>query len=125
MNIDPLRIGRQAVEDSLGQKVVVDHFPLASAGQPLKDQQRADAMYDQDARKASGNPYAPFASRLDWEVARWAKLRGPGSNALSELLGIDGVRYPALYCCQKLTMPIDTRISDALVQESERTQPNH
>ncbi|CDO69394.1 hypothetical protein BN946_scf185040.g7 [Trametes cinnabarina] len=35
--------------------------------------------------------YAPFRSRIDWEVARWAKMRGPGSNAGSELLGIDGL----------------------------------
>ncbi|KAF9474258.1 hypothetical protein BDN70DRAFT_815973 [Pholiota conissans] len=28
---------------------------------------------------------------MEWEVARWAKLRGPGSTAFSELLEIDGV----------------------------------
>jgi len=35
--------------------------------------------------------WAPFSTRRDWEVARWAKLRGPSSTALSELLEIDGV----------------------------------
>jgi hypothetical protein len=35
--------------------------------------------------------WAPFTTRLEWEVARWAKLRGPSSTALSELLKIDGV----------------------------------
>jgi hypothetical protein len=35
--------------------------------------------------------WAPFSTRLEWEVARWAKLRGPSSTALSELLQIDGV----------------------------------
>jgi hypothetical protein len=35
--------------------------------------------------------WAPFSTRLEWEVARWAKLRGPSSTALSELLKIDGV----------------------------------
>lgn len=35
--------------------------------------------------------FAPFLSKLDWEVARWAKLRGPGSTAFSELMGIEGV----------------------------------
>jgi len=40
------------------------------------------------------NSYAPFASKLDWEVVRWAKMQGPGSNALTELLHIDGVRFP-------------------------------
>ncbi|KIJ67367.1 hypothetical protein HYDPIDRAFT_84908 [Hydnomerulius pinastri MD-312] len=38
-----------------------------------------------------GNLYAPFTSRLDYEVARWAKLRGQGSTAFSDLLGIEGV----------------------------------
>ena len=28
---------------------------------------------------------------MDWEIAKWAKLRGPGSNACSELLQIPGL----------------------------------
>ena len=35
--------------------------------------------------------WAPFSTRTEWELARWAKLRGPSSTALSELLKIDGV----------------------------------
>jgi hypothetical protein len=35
----------------------------------------------------------PFISKMDWEIARWAKLRGPGSTAFSELLSIDGVGF--------------------------------
>lgn len=35
--------------------------------------------------------WAPFSTRTEWEIARWAKLRGPSSTALSELLKIDGV----------------------------------
>ncbi|KAK7676579.1 hypothetical protein QCA50_020455 [Cerrena zonata] len=38
------------------------------------------------------NIWAPFNSKLDWELARWAKLRGPGANALTELLKIKGFR---------------------------------
>lgn len=37
------------------------------------------------------NLYAPFASQLDWEVARWAKIRGPGSTSFTELIALDGV----------------------------------
>ncbi|KAG2148156.1 uncharacterized protein EDB93DRAFT_1240504 [Suillus bovinus] len=37
------------------------------------------------------NPYAPFNSRVDWEVARWAKLCGPTSTAFLDLLTINGV----------------------------------
>ncbi|RDX49827.1 hypothetical protein OH76DRAFT_1350331 [Lentinus brumalis] len=33
--------------------------------------------------------YHPFASKLDWQVARWAKMRGPGSTVVTELLEID------------------------------------
>ncbi|KAJ7789675.1 hypothetical protein B0H14DRAFT_3502730 [Mycena olivaceomarginata] len=29
---------------------------------------------------------------MDWEVARWAKLRGSGSTAFTDLLHIEGVR---------------------------------
>ena len=35
--------------------------------------------------------WAPFSTRMEWEIARWAKLRGPSSTALSELLKIGGV----------------------------------
>ena len=45
--------------------------------------------YQDDA--SATNPYALFSSKLDWEVARWVKLRGPGSTATSKLTGIDGV----------------------------------
>jgi hypothetical protein len=37
------------------------------------------------------NPYAPFLSRTDWEIAKWGKLRGPSSTAFTELLEIPGV----------------------------------
>ncbi|KAJ3859414.1 hypothetical protein EV359DRAFT_75619 [Lentinula novae-zelandiae] len=37
------------------------------------------------------NRWAPFTSRMDWEVAHWAKMRGTGSTAFSDLLAIHGV----------------------------------
>ncbi|KIL55290.1 hypothetical protein M378DRAFT_49930, partial [Amanita muscaria Koide BX008] len=37
------------------------------------------------------NEYAPFLSKLDWELARWAKVHGPSSSALTQLLQIEGV----------------------------------
>ncbi|KAJ3990986.1 hypothetical protein F5050DRAFT_1802251 [Lentinula boryana] len=39
------------------------------------------------------NIWAPFVSKMDWELAHWAKLRGAGSTAFSDLLAIDG-DYP-------------------------------
>ncbi len=40
---------------------------------------------------SQANAYAPFASCLDWEIAKWAKLRGPSSTAFTEMMAIDGV----------------------------------
>ena len=88
--------GRESIEKALRQHIVVDRFPLPTAGIPHEEEHRAshvDVQYESRLEgSAASDPYAPFASRLDWEVARWAKLRGPGSTALSELLSIDGVR---------------------------------
>ncbi|KAF8871617.1 hypothetical protein BD779DRAFT_1453764, partial [Infundibulicybe gibba] len=39
----------------------------------------------------TNNPYSPFASKIEWEIARWAKFRGPSSTAFTELMGIDGL----------------------------------
>lgn len=56
-------------------------------------QHLAYVRYSDDLRvEDSPSEWAPFLTRMDWEVARWSKLRGPSSTALSELLKIDGVR---------------------------------
>ncbi|KAJ6453294.1 hypothetical protein C8R47DRAFT_1254400 [Mycena vitilis] len=34
---------------------------------------------------------ATFTSRVDWEIAKWAKLRGSTSKAFTDLLSIDGI----------------------------------
>jgi len=39
----------------------------------------------------SDNPYAPFASKMEWEIACWAKLWGPSSMAFTGLMGIKGI----------------------------------
>ncbi|KAI0043845.1 hypothetical protein FA95DRAFT_1497959 [Auriscalpium vulgare] len=44
------------------------------------------------AGQDEANLYAPFRSKLEWEIARWAKMRGPTSTAFTELLQIDEVR---------------------------------
>ncbi|KAG1827144.1 uncharacterized protein BJ212DRAFT_1294494 [Suillus subaureus] len=38
------------------------------------------------------NIYAPFTSKIDWEMAQWAKLQGPSSTAFSDLLSIESTR---------------------------------
>lgn len=58
----------------------------------------AAAGYGQYATQlgSEANPWAPFASKMDWEVAQWAKMRGPGSTAFTELLEIEGVSLVAI-----------------------------
>ncbi|CDO72219.1 hypothetical protein BN946_scf184970.g71 [Trametes cinnabarina] len=45
-------------------------------------------VYGSALEGSNTNVYAPFLSALDWGVARWAKMRGPGSTAVTELLDI-------------------------------------
>ena len=58
-------------------------------------------MYKQNI--ASDNVYAPFPSRLDWEIARWAKAHGTTLTAVLELLKIPGVNHNQIPKCQLLT----------------------
>ncbi|KAG1786942.1 uncharacterized protein HD556DRAFT_1313146 [Suillus plorans] len=73
-------------------RVHVVSYPDHRAGQPISQAeiQNANAMYASSIDGAE-NPYAPFHSQMDWEIARWAKLRGLSSTAFSDLLSIDGV----------------------------------
>jgi len=77
-----------------------EHHRNSRAGRPV--QQRGpntplgplDNLYSANIG-SDDNPWAPFQSKLDWEVAKWAKMRGAGSNAFTELLAIDGVGVQA------------------------------
>jgi hypothetical protein len=84
---------RGGYEEGLKSDPFVVKFP-GMAGNSHMVNQNADtvaaAETHQDNDPAT-NPFAPFLSKLDWEVARWAKLRGPGSTAFSELMGIESV----------------------------------
>ena len=55
---------------------------------------RVQDNYSGYRRKVSGGKecgFEPFSSKIDWKFAKWAKTRGPGSTAVSELLKIDRV----------------------------------
>ena len=78
---------RGGYEEDLKSDPFIVKFP-GTAGASSMNNENADT-YQENA--PAGNPFAPFLSKLDWEVARWAKLRGPGSTAFSELMGIEGV----------------------------------
>ena len=91
-------VGRQNIENHLRQKITVqkfgDKFPLSNAGVPITSSHSGDSpsnLYNSNTTGSDSNPYAPFADHMNWEIAHWAKLRGPGSTAVSELLSIDQV----------------------------------
>ncbi|KAJ7940028.1 hypothetical protein B0H13DRAFT_1586701 [Mycena leptocephala] len=91
----PSREARKAAEDRFHRKPIVEKYPSASAGRPISS--AASKTSEQAYKSSLGNstdvnPYAPFNSKMDWEIAKWAKLRGSGSTAFADLLHIDGVR---------------------------------
>ncbi|OJT07538.1 hypothetical protein TRAPUB_1634 [Trametes pubescens] len=91
------RASRQAAENNLRRKTFIVRYaqPLPSSGHRAilgqRTQRPAYSAYKARIDAEGSNPWAPFQSQLDWEVARWAKTRGPGSTALTELLAIKGL----------------------------------
>ena len=78
----------------------LDRYPSNAAGHPVSTSFMPDANHryaeqltcQVDASSGGArNPYWPFTSQLDWEVAYWAKIHGPGSIAVSELFDINSV----------------------------------
>lgn len=92
-----LSIGHQNLENQLHQPIAVtkitDSYPKSGAGAPVSDTRGQDifSAYKSQISDPTDNPYASFSDKMNWDIARWAKLRGPGSNALGELLKIEGV----------------------------------
>ncbi|KAG1737132.1 uncharacterized protein EDB91DRAFT_1237953 [Suillus paluster] len=70
---------------------VVVPYPDPRAGQKITCCRAANAEYEAHLANEEENLYHPFAFKMEWEVARWAKLRGLSSMALSDLLAIEGV----------------------------------
>ena len=66
-------------------KLTIDSFPHGSPGAPIPGALQGQSEYQ--SRSVQGaSPWAPFQSQCDWDVALWAKTRGPSSTALTELL---------------------------------------
>ena len=95
--LDPVHSNWHESHNRLTRKPTIWLFndrPDRNAGAPLEDMTKTSYETYQDALpKANSVPniWAPFASKIDWEIAMWAKLRGPSSTALSELLNVEGV----------------------------------
>ena len=70
--------------------VEVERFLFGMPGAPIPGRAQDPSAFETQATNM-GSPWAPFQSQLEWDVARWAKLRGGTSTAVSELLAIPGV----------------------------------
>lgn len=67
-------------------------FPNHRAGEPVCSVDPTNDTYATLLGSGSdSNEYSPFTSKTDWEIAKWAKLRGPSSTSLAELLKIEWV----------------------------------
>ncbi|KAI0281891.1 hypothetical protein BC826DRAFT_1111107 [Russula brevipes] len=72
--------------------LTVDRFPFGRPGAVLIDDPPQDPCQASGSQGMSlGTIWAPFHSHCDWAIARWAKMRGPSSSAVTELLSIPGV----------------------------------
>ncbi|KAH9856108.1 hypothetical protein C2E23DRAFT_866199 [Lenzites betulinus] len=89
----PDRSQQSRANEHLRTKTFKVPFPGIRAGAAINTPRERSAYekYQSHIDSVIANPYAPFVSRMDWEVARWAKRRGPGSTAVSDLLQIDGL----------------------------------
>ncbi|KAF8703639.1 hypothetical protein AX14_014179 [Amanita brunnescens Koide BX004] len=82
----------EALAQSLTENYIIEPFPGDKAGAPLKQATASQSNFEKYWQQLNSDAeYAPFASCIDWEIARWAKIHGLTSNAVTELLKIDGI----------------------------------
>ncbi|KAF7326514.1 hypothetical protein MSAN_02508300 [Mycena sanguinolenta] len=110
----PARERRKIAEDRFHKAPVVVKYPSDRAGEEISDQHSlsSEQRYSNALGKSS-NIYTPFTSKMDWEFARWAKLRGSGSTAFTDLLKIDGV-VEALGLSYRNSAELNTIIDEKL-----------
>lgn len=94
MDEDEIRRLQRADDDlqPLVEDLVVQEFG-GLAGTPIEEEAELPAFesYSQHLDGSPDNPYRPFTHLIDWSVAQWAKVRGPGDTAFTDLLKIEGV----------------------------------
>ncbi|KAG2049394.1 hypothetical protein BDR06DRAFT_975296 [Suillus hirtellus] len=80
---------QQQAEAPLGQCPTIEKFSQCGAGAPLYCASTMAFKSYKDKLLDSDNKWAPFTSRIDYKVAKWAKLRDASLTAFSDLLAID------------------------------------
>jgi hypothetical protein len=73
---------------------IVETYPYPHTGKVVDISHHAGyQQYGDHFSTQSTNIYAPFKSKINWNIARWAKLCGPSLTAAMELLSIDSVSF--------------------------------
>ncbi|KAG1773500.1 hypothetical protein EDD22DRAFT_976106 [Suillus occidentalis] len=99
-NLEPNQLDNRAhrheAEAPLQHQPHVVKFPLQSAEATLLSPSCQNGYYHyhqqlNSSEDSDESVWAPFSSKIDYEVAHWAKTRGPGSTSFSDLLEIEGV----------------------------------
>lgn len=110
---------RRRAEEDVWAELVVCKFP-GQAGAPIEEENKSGYTSYKDSlgKRSKNNPYAPFTSKTDWEMARWAKLRGPSSTAVTELMQIENVSLlTLLYYIYNDLRVVATRDPSTVLQE--------
>ncbi|KAI0323498.1 hypothetical protein GY45DRAFT_1264472 [Cubamyces sp. BRFM 1775] len=110
---------RHEASSQLRTRTSVVQFPSDADGMPIQSPSERSPPtpylnYQASVDAAGTNPYAPFISRIDWEFRRWAKMRSPGSTAVTELLAIKGLAEMlglSYKTSQELNHIIDSQLS--------------
>lgn len=80
------------------EKLEIEHFPGEDAGMPIDQPTVGQSGFAAYQGQLNGDSsYAPFVSKIDWEVARWAKLNKISLAAANDLLQIKGVCGPIIW----------------------------
>lgn len=81
------------------RSLIVDPFPIGAAGAPIAGAHDTSGttVNEQSLVGARDSIWAPFHSQCDWEIAQWAKMRGPTSSAFTDLLAIPEVSALSRY----------------------------
>jgi hypothetical protein len=106
--------------------VIIDKFPTGNPGAPIPDMPQHSHAYESQGAMPGDSVWAPFRSQRDWEVARWAKMCGPTSSALTELLAIPGVcaSYRMLYHVAN-TIVLGRRHARPFISHSQQVERFH
>ncbi|KAH9025638.1 hypothetical protein EDB85DRAFT_2177928 [Lactarius pseudohatsudake] len=77
--------------DTNGPQLIIDCFPHGSPGAPIPGTLQGSHVYQSSEEVFGSSVWAPFHSQCDWEITRWAKMRGPTSSAVADILAIPEV----------------------------------